>query len=265
MKLRVVTYNIHKGVTGISRRPRVHNVREGLHAMDADIVFLQEVQDRNDRLVAAALFDPDYTQLNYLATDAYPHSVYGRNAVYEHGHHGNAILSRHPILMSENLDISDHRFEQRGLLHAVADVHGIEAHLICVHFGLFARSRARQAEALVERVRSVVPADAPLVIAGDFNDWNHRLDAQICNTLGMVEASHARGARLHTFPSHMPWWQLDRIYVRGFAIERARALTGRDWAQRSDHVPLVAELARAGAGEKGKDAAQRAAPLIAAG
>ncbi|WP_191002148.1 MULTISPECIES: endonuclease/exonuclease/phosphatase family protein [Cupriavidus] len=244
MKLRVVTYNIHKGVTGFSGKPRIQSVRTGLQSMDADIVFLQEVQDRNDRLIAAELFDPDHTQLNYLATDAYPHSVYGRNAVYDHGHHGNAILSRHPILMSENLDVSDHRFEQRGLLHAVADINGIEAHLICVHFGLFARSRVRQAKALVERVRSVVPADAPLVIAGDFNDWNHRLDAQICNTLNCMESAQAKTGRLHTFPSHMPWWQLDRIYVRGFDIERSLALTGRDWAQRSDHVPLVAELAR---------------------
>ncbi|RWA48887.1 endonuclease [Cupriavidus sp. UYMSc13B] len=241
MKLRVVTYNIHKGVTGISRRPRIQNVRAGLHAMDADIVFLQEVQDRNDRLVAAALFDPEHTQLNYLATDAI-RTRSTSNGVYDYGHHATRSCRDHPILMSENLDISDHRFEQRGLLHAVADVHGVETHLICVHFGLFARSRARQAEALVERVRNVVPAGMPLVIAGDFNDWNHRLDAQICNTLGAVEASHARGARLHTFPSHMPWWQLDRIYVRGYEIERAHALTGRDWAQRSDHVPLVAEL-----------------------
>lgn len=243
MKLRVVTYNIHKGVTGFTGKPRIQSVRTGLQSMDADIVFLQEVQDRNDRLIAAELFDPDHTQLNYLATDAYPHSVYGRNAVYDHGHHGNAILSRHPILMSENLDISDHRFEQRGLLHAVADINGVEAHLICVHFGLFARSRARQAGALVERVRAVVPDNAPLVIAGDFNDWNHKLDDRICNTLGAVEAAHARNERILTFPSHMPWWQLDRIYVRGFEIERSQALTGREWAQRSDHVPLMAELA----------------------
>ena len=41
----------------------------------------------------------------------------------------------------------------------------------------------------------------------------------------------------------MPWWQLDRIYVRGFEIERSQALTGREWAERSDHVPLMAELA----------------------
>ncbi len=243
MKLRVVTYNIHKGVTGFSGKPRIQSVRTGLQAMDADIVFLQEVQDRNDRLIAAELFDPDHTQLNYLATDAYPHSVYGRNAVYDHGHHGNAILSRHPILMSENLDISDHRFEQRGLLHAVADIHGVEAHLICVHFGLFARSRVRQASALVERVRAVVPAHAPLVIAGDFNDWNHKLDTKICNTLNAVESAHAKNGRIHTFPSHMPWWQLDRIYARGFDFERTQALTGREWAQRSDHVPLMAELA----------------------
>ena len=145
LRLRVATYNIHKGVTGIARRVRVHDVRQGLHTMDADIVFLQEVQDRNDRLVAAELFDPNYTQLRYLATDVYPHTVYGRNAVYEHGHHGNAILSRFPILLSENLDISDHRFEQRGLLHAVTDLGFGEVHLLCAHFGLFARSRQRQA------------------------------------------------------------------------------------------------------------------------
>lgn len=245
MKLTVATYNIHKGVTGLARRSRIDVVRQGLHAMDADLVFLQEVQDRNDRLVAAAIFDADHTQLNYLATDAYPHSVYGQNAVYDHGHHGNAILSRYPILMSENLDISDHRFEQRGLLHAIIDVEGVEAHLMCVHFGLFARSRKRQADALVRRVNSVVPADAPLIIAGDFNDWNNRLDDRICSALGAVEVAHVCEGTLCTFPSHMPVWQLDRIYVRGFDVRSAQALRGRDWALRSDHVPLMAELASA--------------------
>ncbi|MGN5478807.1 endonuclease/exonuclease/phosphatase family protein [Cupriavidus basilensis] len=105
MKLRVVTYNIHKGVTGIST-PAAHPrfpCALGLQAMDADIVFLQEVQDRNDRLVAAAACSIPTTPSSITwPRDAYPHSVYGRNAVYEHGHHGNAILSRHPILMSEN-------------------------------------------------------------------------------------------------------------------------------------------------------------------
>ena len=95
-------------------------------------------------------------------------------------------------------------------------------------------------------MRAVVPKEAPLVVAGDFNDWNNRLDRVICQALGAVEvADKAADARpVRTFPSHLPWLRLDRIYVRGFEVERAHALTGREWAQRSDHVPLLAELAR---------------------
>ena len=40
MKLRVATYNIHKGVTALRGTPRIHDVRLALQAMDADIVFL---------------------------------------------------------------------------------------------------------------------------------------------------------------------------------------------------------------------------------
>jgi endonuclease/exonuclease/phosphatase family metal-dependent hydrolase len=58
MKLRVATYNIHKGVTGIRGRPRIHDVRMALDAIDADIVFLQEVQDRNERLASSARLSP---------------------------------------------------------------------------------------------------------------------------------------------------------------------------------------------------------------
>ncbi len=81
--------------------------RTGLQTMNADIVFLQGSQDRNDRLVAAELFDPDHTQRNYLATDAHIRirsTAATRSTIY--GHHGNAILSRHPILMSEKISIS---------------------------------------------------------------------------------------------------------------------------------------------------------------
>ncbi len=51
MKIRVATYNIHKGVTGgLRKRVRIHDVKLALHSMDADIVFLQEVQEKNDRM-----------------------------------------------------------------------------------------------------------------------------------------------------------------------------------------------------------------------
>ena len=44
--LRVATYNIHKGVRGVGPRKRleIHNLVLGIEALDADLVFLQEVR-----------------------------------------------------------------------------------------------------------------------------------------------------------------------------------------------------------------------------
>lgn len=266
MKLRVATYNIHKGVTGIRRVPRIHDVRHALHSIDADIVFLQEVQDRNERLRHHADY-PATPQLVFLATAGYEHQAYGKNAVYPHGHHGNAILSRHPIRHSTNHDISDHALEKRGMLHAVARVaprgkaHA-DVHLICVHFGLIKRSRLRQAEQLADFVEREIPARAPLIIAGDFNDWQRRVDDVLRARLRVDEAAVAqeapqrgvldrllpwRDARAsqplaRTFPSFAPMLTLDRIYVRGFKVVGMQVPKGLTWARRSDHAPLIAEL-----------------------
>ena len=47
--LRVATYNIHKGVRGVGPRKRleIHNLVLGIEALDADLVFLQEVRLNN--------------------------------------------------------------------------------------------------------------------------------------------------------------------------------------------------------------------------
>ena len=109
MKIRVATYNIHKGVSGsLRKRVRIHDVKLALHSMDADIVFLQEVQEKNDRMSKHNGY-PQGTQLDFLCTGSYLHRAYGMNAVYPHGHHGNAIVSRHAIGRHLNHDISDVR------------------------------------------------------------------------------------------------------------------------------------------------------------
>jgi endonuclease/exonuclease/phosphatase family metal-dependent hydrolase len=267
MNIRVATYNIHKGVTGIRGRPRIHDVRQALQAIDADIVFLQEVQDRNERL-AHHPDQPLGTQLEYLSFGAYAHRAYGMNAVYPHGHHGNAILSRHRIVNFINHDISDHVLEKRGLLHAVLRVgrgQGAEVHLICLHLGLIKRSRVRQATFLADLVQREVPPDAPLIIAGDFNDWQQRVDGLLRTRLGVEEVAVAArsttraktmlnwlltwrsgkqpGAGVsRTFPSFAPWLTLDRIYVRGFEVLDMHVPNGLAWARCSDHAPLIAEL-----------------------
>jgi endonuclease/exonuclease/phosphatase family metal-dependent hydrolase len=263
MKLRVATYNIHKGITGIRGRPRIHDVQLAVHAIDADIVFLQEVQDRNERLVRHANY-PKSTQLDFLAASIYEHRAYGMNAVYPHGHHGNAILSRHPIGHFTNHDISDHALEKRGLLHAVARLprsRGRDVHLICLHLGLIKRSRVRQAAFLIDFVQHEIPRKAPLIIAGDFNDWQRRIDPLVRDALAVDEVGIAAPARrrpllevlapwrtprnptvARTFPSFAPWLSLDRIYVRGFRVLRTEVPRGFAWARRSDHMPLIAEL-----------------------
>jgi endonuclease/exonuclease/phosphatase family metal-dependent hydrolase len=266
MKLRVATYNIHKGVMGLRKRSRVHDLRVALHAIDADIVFLQEVQERNERLARR----PDHhngTQLDVLCTGGYLHRAYGMNAVYPHGHHGNAIVSRHAIGRYLNHDISDHVLERRGMLHAISHMDTargpLEIHLINTHFGLIKRSRVRQAEFLVDFVRNEVPQEAPLIIAGDFNDWQQGVDEVLHRDLDVFEAAaefnrrQNRRRRLdrllpwrngsrpqvaRTYPSVLPWLTLDRIYVRGFEVRGVSVPKGIEWAQRSDHMPLVADL-----------------------
>lgn len=196
-RLRIATYNIHKGVT--KRRNQIHDLRAGLHALDADVVFLQEVQGRNDEHAGRFANWPEVAQHTFLAGDRWAEAVYGRNSVRTDGDHGNAMLSRFPLVGHENIDISDHRFESRGLLHCEFDFDGVAVHCICAHLGLFEESRLRQADAMIARIRSHVPADAPLVIAGDFNDWRHRLGKRLVDNLGVREVfsgHESRGAAL---------------------------------------------------------------------
>ena len=257
MKFRTATYNIAKGATGIAGRSRVHDVRLALHLIDADLVFLQEVQDRNDRRQPGRQQRPAGAQLDFLATSGYPHHAYGINAIYSHGHHGNAILSRYPIVTYTNHDISDHALERRGMLHAVIEPAGTPPiHLICLHLGLIKVSRLRQASFVSDFIQQEIPADAPLIVAGDFNDWQRRVDAEMRRRLEVTEVFDEREPGLldrlmpwrrhpqpaRTFPSAAPWLRLDRIYVRGLRVHRARVPRGRSWARRSDHVPLIADL-----------------------
>lgn len=243
--LRVCTYNIHKGFSQFNRRMVIHELRERLRNLDVDLIFLQEVQGMHMRHANRHVDWPMHPQHEFLAQDVWTQTAYGRNAVYDHGHHGNAILSRFTIAASHNLDVSDHRFERRGLLHCEIELPGVpmQVHCVCVHLGLMAGSRRRQMAALVERMEQVAPGNTPLIIAGDFNDWrNHAADA-LAERLGLQEVFHSdRGKLARSFPSRMPLLALDRIYVRGFDIEQVAVHSGFPWSKISDHSPLTADL-----------------------
>lgn len=243
--LDVATYNIHKGFSHFNRRMVLHHLRERLRVLGADIVFLQEVVGRNTLHAKKHAHWPDAPQHEFLADDVWPDVAYGKNAVYDEGHHGNAILSRYPIVRWDNEDISTNLIEQRGLLHAEMAVPGWSEnlHCVCVHLGLSSRSRRLQVAAVCERIESLVPHGAPLVLAGDFNDWADKASdpLRLLGVNEVFETAHGRVAR--TFPARLPILRLDRIYVRGFQVRGVDVYRGKLWATLSDHVALSANLA----------------------
>jgi endonuclease/exonuclease/phosphatase family metal-dependent hydrolase len=245
MDLQVATYNIRKGVSQFNRRTFVHELRDRLRAVDADIVFLQEVVGHHERHASRFHNWPERPQYEFLADDVWGEFAYGRNAIYNHGHHGNAIISRLPIVAAENQDVSSLPFESRGLLHCEVSIpeNGTTLHCLCVHFALLEQGRRQQLHALIDRIVELVPEDAPLIVAGDFNDWRNRAGHRLAAELGLVEVFRDhRGRPARSFPSRLPLFRLDRIYVRGFSVYHAQVHHGHAWSRISDHAMLTARL-----------------------
>jgi endonuclease/exonuclease/phosphatase family metal-dependent hydrolase len=237
--LRIATYNIHKGVQGLGlgRRLEIHNIGHAVEQLDADIVCLQEVRKLHRREERYFTRWPELPQAEFLAPEGYE-SVYKTNATTRHGEHGNALLSRWPVLSHGHEDMSDHRFEQRGLLHAKVRAHGRFIHVIVLHLGLIAGSRARQIEQLREYMQREVPRRDALVVAGDFNDWGGKLRPAM-NEIGLKDFL---GERLFTYPARLPLTQLDYVYSRGLKPVGVLIPRGRIWWRMSDHLPLIAEF-----------------------
>ena len=243
--LRIATYNIHKGFTHFNRRMMLHELRDTLRQLDVDIVFLQEVLGQHQRHASRFENWPSEPQYEFLADQVWVDHAYGRNAVYDEGHHGNAILSRYPITRWENQDISHHQLESRGLLHCQMRLPDskVMLHCICVHLALTERSRHYQIGALIERIRSMVPDGDPLIIAGDFNDWRNLGGRRLAKELEMIEAFHGHHGKIaRSFPSALPLLRLDRIYTRGFEVDHAEVHHGKPWSRLSDHAALSAHL-----------------------
>jgi endonuclease/exonuclease/phosphatase family metal-dependent hydrolase len=79
--LRIATYNIHKGFSFFNRRLVIHDVREHLRALNADLVFLQEVQGGHERHAWRYEEWPEQPQYEFLADSIWTDFAYGKNAV----------------------------------------------------------------------------------------------------------------------------------------------------------------------------------------
>ena len=244
-RIRILSYNIHKGFSSGNRKFILKGIREALRETHPEVVFLQEVLGNHDGHRKRIQDWPTESQFEFLADELWPHFAYGRNAVYTMGHHGNAILSKHPILFFENIDISTNHFERRGILHGMIKIPGISrsVHLLCVHLGLMEAERLTQIKKLCSRVHSHVPDQDPLIIGGDFNDWTGKASHLLEKSLHLEELfKKVQGQYARTFPSWLPALKLDRLYCRGFEVKSAECLSTPKWAGLSDHVALLGEV-----------------------
>lgn len=237
--LRVATYNIHKGVRGFGPtvRAEYENLAQAIREFDADLIFLQEVRKQyHNKNIDDKLHLPE-PQASFLAPEGYI-SNYMTNAYTQKGQHGNALLSRWPAYEMTREDISNNRFEQRGLLHVKILINNQTLHCIVVHLSLMQNSRNWQQQKLLNLVRRNIPLTDPILIAGDFNDWNDKF------LLPMQEAGFMtfETPPKATYPSFAPMLRLDRIYARGLTPLNAYVPQGKIWTRMSDHLPLIGEF-----------------------
>ena len=242
LSLRLVSYNIHKGIGGIDRLYRPARIIEVLQQCGGDIVFLQEVDEgvprsRRDRQVD-------------LIGDALemPYRCYAPNVALRTGHYGNAVLSRWPIDRWENIELTIPLKKRRGALHARVTVKDDRRQarlwLFNAHLGLSGLERRAQVRRLLAWLRRHHPPhDAGIVVGGDLNDVFNQIGPRLLRPAGFEGPK-----RPHlTFPASAPVRALDKIFVRGaLSIEGAHRSRMKLAQQASDHLPIVFDL-RAGA------------------
>jgi endonuclease/exonuclease/phosphatase family metal-dependent hydrolase len=239
-KFNVLTLNIHKGFSMGQWNFTLEKIRNCLRESKSTIVFLQEVIGEHSRLEKNIAGWPQVNQLEYLADSVWTHHAYGKNAIYQHGHHGNAILSETPFKYWHNLDISIMRFSRRGILHGITHNN---MHLLCVHLGLFELERRKQTEKLIGYIKKNIPTQEPLILAGDFNDWRVSCHRLLLRELNLREAfNHHNQKFARTYPAIRPMLPMDRIYLRGFHINACRIMNSSSWRTISDHCALLAEV-----------------------
>jgi endonuclease/exonuclease/phosphatase family metal-dependent hydrolase len=237
----VMSMNVHKGLSPLHRYSTIHQLRQNMRSHYPDLLFLQELQQEHRGRIRRFGQWPLTELTHFLSEDFWHHWHYGKNVEYPAGHHGNAILSKHPLQKGQNYDISAYRFERRGLLHSVTHLEGIQnpIHCFCVHLALFERGRERQLEEIIRYIEELAQ-EGPTIVAGDFNDWRNRVSEPM-RAAGFNEVFETlTGTPAKTFPSIKPMLAMDRIYVRGLKIHSAQIL--HEWMGLSDHLGITAEL-----------------------
>jgi endonuclease/exonuclease/phosphatase family metal-dependent hydrolase len=238
VKLKVLSYNIHKCIGGVDRRYDPSRVVEVIRRLEPDVVMLQEV----DAGVSRSRGDHQVELLGEQL--GMPHRCWYPNVeVRGGGQYGNAILARYPLIESNNIDLSIRFKKKRSVLHGVLRIRHDDVdrtlHVYNMHLGLARYERKIQLQKFLDSAPFTgLHHDTPVVVGGDLND--------VYGGLGeSLSPAGFRGAerRPRTFPAWGPMRALDAIFVRGTLDYLGLARCDSALARRaSDHRPIVAEV-----------------------
>lgn len=228
LRLRVATYNVHACV-GTDGRHDPERIARVLDEIDADLVGLQELDSYEHD---GAHID----QFSFLVERLGMRGAWGPTVPRRVGHFGNALLSRAPIGEIRKLDLSTPGHEARGALEVELALAGQPVRVVVTHLGLRASERRYQ----IERLCSELTDDAtkPLIVLGDFNEW-----WPMSGILRRLNQRWGSVAYVRSFPSRMPLFALDRIWVSSTAGPfLAKPHVSAMSRVASDHLPVYADV-----------------------
>jgi endonuclease/exonuclease/phosphatase family metal-dependent hydrolase len=239
--MRLLSYNIHKGIGGRDRRYRLDRIIEVIEAENPDILCLQEVDHSVKR-------SRNHDQPRLLAETFHAVGVlYQLNVPIKTGGYGNLLLSRWPLLAHHQISLRLRWKKPRGAQLAVVATPEGPVHIVNWHLGLAERERHWQVEHLLTHHLFRESADLPTLIAGDTNDWRETLGKGPFARHGFEQITHPR-SRFRSFPAYMPVGSLDKAFYRGqLEIRRAHVVRTPLAKRASDHLPLVIDFHVAGA------------------
>jgi endonuclease/exonuclease/phosphatase family metal-dependent hydrolase len=236
--LRVVTWNIHKGVGGVDRRYDLPRVARVLEELAPDIAFLQEVTEN------MPLNRGEHQAARLAEALGMRHMAFRMEHEFAIGGYGNLILSRWPLSRIHHVNLTIGKRKQRGALQARARIR-VGAHtrtlaLINMHLGLATSERGAQLERFLQSSPFAgLHGRTPLVVGGDFNDVWGSLGPRFLAPCGLTRVGQLR----NTFPAMIPLRPLDGLFIRGdIKAHQARVPVTSLTRQASDHLPIVADF-----------------------
>lgn len=234
--MRVLSYNIHKGIGGYDRRYRLQRVIDVIQAEEPDLICLQEV----DRHVKRSRFDD---QPAILAEYFIAKSMnYQLNVSIAGGGYGNLVLSRWPMHTATHVNLRLGRRKPRGAQVLVVDSPHGNFHLINWHLGLGERERRWQVEQLLQHEHFEAGSCLPTLIVGDFNDWRNKLAEHIFHRHGFEQITNPT-RKFRSFPAYWPVMALDKAFRRGSLEVRGATVVRSSLTRKaSDHLPLRLDL-----------------------